>query len=120
MFSLGRFEVGAGELLGLQCNLIALLPRKKKRAVSRESLDDHYYERELRTSYNNLVKMGSSSITPTSAEEAITKKNYKLWLKIEVALLSVLIIGVWSLLSLPIIFYYLPISEVRYTHMLQE
>ena len=34
-------------------------------------------------------------------------------LRIEVGFLCVIIIGVWILLSLPILFYHLPISEVR-------
>ena len=63
--------------------------------------------------------MGRPSITLTSAEETGIW-NYKLWLNIEVALLAVLIIGVWGLLSLPIIFYHLPISEVRFMQGLQE
>ena len=42
-----------------------------------------------------------------------TKCNNKFWLKVEILLVSVLIIGVWILLSLPFIFYQLPVSEVR-------
>ena len=45
--------------------------------------------------------------------EEIKRTNYKLLLNIEVTILCVLIIGVWILLSLPILFYHLPMSEVR-------
>ena len=42
-----------------------------------------------------------------------TKFKNKLWLKLEILLVSGLIIGVWIILSLPFIFYQLPTSEVR-------
>ena len=107
--------VGGGGGLGYSAFIwVRHFPEKK--GLIRESPWMTTVKREL-TSYSNFIKMGGSSITPTSAEEAKTKKNYKLWLKIEVTFLSVLIIGVWSLLSLPIMFYYLPISEVRYTRI---
>lgn len=54
------------------------------------------------------------SISPTSVEERKTIINCKLWPTIEVVVLCVLITGVWSLLSLPIVFYYLPRSEVSF------
>ena len=47
-------------------------------------------------------------------------KNSKLRMNVELALFAVLIVGVWSLLSLPVIFYHLPISEVSYMLMLLE
>ena len=50
---------------------------------------------------------------PTSLEEQKAIGNYKLWLNFEVLIVVVLFVSVWSLMSLPIIFYHLPIPEVR-------
>jgi len=41
------------------------------------------------------------------------KKMRCLWSKIKVAVVFCLILVVWGLLSLPVIFYYLPVDEVR-------
>ena len=46
----------------------------------------------------------------TSPEENGTKKNTKLWQNLGIVLLCVLIFGVWSLASVPIIVYQFPIS----------
>ena len=54
--------------------------------------------------------MTSSSIGTITAEETKTKCNWRI---VEIVLLGVLIIGVWSILSLPILYYHFPRSEVR-------
>ena len=41
---------------------------------------------------------------------SLTKNNLRL--KVEIMIVSVIIVGVWILLSLPILFYHLPISVV--------
>ena len=55
------------------------------------------------------VKQNVSSVT-TSEKETKTKCNP--WTNWDVVLLSVLIIGLWSLLSLPVIFFNLQESKV--------
>ena len=41
-------------------------------------------------------------------------KLHKFWGKVEISLVCILIVIVWILLSLPVVFYHLPVEEVRY------
>ena len=42
-----------------------------------------------------------------------SKKFHKFWQKVEMGVVCLLIIIVWSLLSLPIVFFHLPVEEVK-------
>lgn len=64
-------------------------------------------------SANDSSNIPTSVEVPASADEPKSKDNCKAWLNVEVVVLCVLITGVWSLLSLPVIVYHIPISEVR-------
>lgn len=63
----------------------------------------------------DVERSGSPTIatSPTPVEETKRMWNGKLWLTLEVAVLSALIFVVWSLLSIPIIFYHLPIPDLE-------
>ena len=55
-----------------------------------------------------------SSIIPTSVNSEKSIAAAKTWHYAQIALIFLLIIGVWTLVSLPIILYNLPKSEVSY------
>ena len=60
----------------------------------------------------SAVMLGQDSSTNLQPTKDIGMRNYKFRLTLEVVMLCVLITGVWILLSLPILFYHLPPSEV--------
>ena len=65
---------------------------------------------------NDILKGISVPNLARISETACFKRGWKkihgLWLKLEVALVVCLILIVWGLLSLPIVFYHLPVEEV--------
>ena len=66
-----------------------------------------------------VERIGVSSVGETKTRgkyslqepSSLSKCNYKVWM--EVAVLSLLITIVWALLSLPVVFNYIPKSKVR-------
>jgi len=59
------------------------------------------------TTQEDMASMGTTRLKLSG------KKTSSWWSKLEIAVVFCLILVVWGLLSLPIIFYYIPVEDVR-------
>lgn len=69
-------------------------------------------DRDTANTPNSSLRNHDSDKKKTRLNFCISKINSKTWLRVEAGLLITVVVMVWTLLTLPIVFFYLPVDMV--------